>query len=276
MPGALWTIEEIQREILALSDSAGYQKPDFYRSFTRRLKELLGDFQVLKGDDTLRTVDIIYANPERAVAKITEQKTTILPLLSLQFEGVAVDTARQRPLPVLVEKSFWDAQRQRAVRYMALAPLATTLSFGINIWGKYVEEVNQLTEQVMLKFRPNMPVDVREDEIYQAFIQDVSEASDLVVSDQEDRLVKRTVRFEVQSYIPSQVFRFTNTSEIKTMNYELYVKEISELEPLESFYAGGGAEFALDSGSSMFALGINRGAEVERMINATSTTTTTS
>lgn len=245
MAGAYWTIDEIRREIIALSDHATYQKPDFYRSFTRRLKELLGDFQVLKGDDTLRTIEIIYANPERAVAKITEDKTTILPLLSLQFDGINIDSLRRKPLEALVEKRFWDAERQRAVRYMALAPVAANIEFSINIWGKYVEEVNQLTEQILLRFRPNMPIDIREDEIYQAFIRDVSDNAELIVKDQEDRLVKRSVRFEVQSYIPSQVFRFTNTGEIRTLNYEVYLDEVSGLQTLESFYAGGGMAFAL-------------------------------
>jgi len=72
--GAMWTIDSIRNELLALENTASFQKPDFYRIFTKRLKELLGNFQVLKGDDTLRDVEIIYANPERAVAKIMESK----------------------------------------------------------------------------------------------------------------------------------------------------------------------------------------------------------
>ena len=167
MAGALWTVDDIRREILALDDTASYQKPDFYRKFTSRLKELLGAFQVLKGDDTLREVEIIYANPERAVAKITESKTTNLPLLSLQFDGVEIDLKRRRPMEAIVEKRFWDSDKQRSIRYMALAPVAANLGFAVNIWGKYVEEVNQLTEQILLKFRPNLPIDIRPDEVYQ-------------------------------------------------------------------------------------------------------------
>jgi len=244
--GAMWTIDDIRRELLALNDTASYQKPDFYRKFTSRLKELLGGFKVLKGDDTLREVDIIYANPERAVAKISESKTTNLPLLSLQFDGVEVDMKRRRPMEAIVEKRFWDSDKQRAVRYMALAPVAANLGFVVNIWGKYVEEVNQLTEQILLKFRPNLPIDIRPDEVYQAFVKDVSETSNLEAADRQDRVVKRNVRFEVQSYIPSKVFRFTNTGEIQTMHYEAYTEEVSGFQTLESFLAGGGAAFALN------------------------------
>ena len=238
MAGALWTIDAIRNEITALDNTAGFQKPDFHRDFTRRLKEILGSFQVLKGDETLRDVEIIYANPERAVAKIAEGKSTRLPLLSLQFDGLEIDTARRRPMEALVEKKFWDASKQRAVRYMALAPVAATLAYSINVWGKYIEEVNQLTEQILLLFRPNLPVDIRPDEVYQSYVRDVSEMSNLTAGDRQDRLVKKAIRFEVQSYIPSKVFKFTNTGEIVTMNYEVYLQETSGLETLEVYLGG--------------------------------------
>jgi len=238
--GAMWTIDDIRREIEALVDTASFQKPDYYRAFTKRLKEILGDFKVVKGDDTIRTVDLIYANPERAVAKIEEGKNITLPIMSLQFDGIELDNARRKPMEALVEKKFWDSQKRRAIRYMALAPVATNLVFGLNLWGRYVEEVNQLTEQVLLKFRPNLPIDIREGEVYQAFVRDVAEATQLTAGDREDRIVKRVVRFEVQSYVPSQVFRFTNTGQIETLNYEVYLEEIETLVPLEQYLAGGG------------------------------------
>ena len=246
MAGAFWTIEDIRTEIEALEAHATYQPADFYRDFTRRLKELLGNFQVLKGDDTLRDVEIIYANPERAIAKITETKNTQLPMLSLQFEGIEMDSARRKPAPALVEKRFWDSDKQRAIRYMALAPVASNLSYAVNVWGKYVDEVNQLTEQVLLKFRPNLNIDIRPNENYQAFIIDVSESSNMTPGDREDRIIKRAIRFQVQSYIPGNVYKFTNTGEIQTMNYEAYIKETSGMQTLESWVAGGGEAFALN------------------------------
>ena len=242
--GALWTIDFIRNEIQALEDTSTYQKSEFYRDFARRLQEILGNFQVVKGDSDLRDVDIIYANPERAVAKITEGKTTNLPLLSLQFEGITVDTFRRRPMECLVEEKYWDSQKQRAIRYMALAPVAATLLFSVNVWGKYIEEVNQLTEQILLKFRPNLPVDLHPEEVYQAYVKDVNEASEFSPGDRQDRVVKRAVRFEVEAYIPTKVYRFTNTGEIETINYEVYLEEISGLQTLESWYAGGGLDFA--------------------------------
>jgi len=222
MVNALWTIDDIRREILKLEESSTYQKADFYRSFAKKLQLLFGDFQVVKGDDELRDVEIIYANPERAVAKIWEGKTTNLPLLSLQFDGIE------------------------------LAPVASKLVFAINIWGKYIEEVNQLTEQILLKFRPNFPIELNPEETYQSYVRDISEASDFTPADRQDRVIKRIVRFEVDSYIPSKVYKFTNTCELLVMNYETYDEETSGLIPLESWYAGGGMEFALGQ--------VNRGA----------------
>jgi hypothetical protein len=239
MAGALWTIDKIRQEMQALDATASFQKPDFYRAFTRKIKELFGNFQVLKGDDTLRNVEIIYANPERAIAKINEGKTTNLPLLSLQLEGVEVDLQRRRPMEALVEKKYWLSDKQRAIRYMALAPVAANLSFAVNVWGKYVEEVNQLTEQIMLMFRPNLPIEIRPDEAYQSYLTGVDESSNLQVGDKQDRIVKRVVRFSVESYIPSKVFKYTDTGEIVSINYEVYLEETSGLQTLESFLSSG-------------------------------------
>jgi hypothetical protein len=239
MAGALWTIDKIRQEMQALDATASFQKPDFYRAFTRKIKELFGNFQVLKGDDTLRNVEIIYANPERAIAKINEGKTTNLPLLSLQLEGVEVDLQRRRPMEALVEKKYWLSDKQRAIRYMALAPVAANLSFAVNVWGKYVEEVNQLTEQIMLMFRPNLPIEIRPDEAYQSYLVGVDESSNLQVGDKQDRIVKRVVRFSVESYIPSKVFKYTDTGEIVSINYEVYLEETSGLQTLESFLSSG-------------------------------------
>jgi len=227
MAGAYWTIDDIRREIVALEDTTSYQKPDFYRVFTRRIKELFGKFQVAKGDDTLRTVEIIYANPERAIAKIMEGKSTQLPLLSLQLDGIEVALDRRKPMEALVEKKFWIPDQQRAVRYMALAPVAANLSFAVNVWGKYVEDVNQLTEQIILSFRPNLPIDIRPNEVYQAFIQDVSDSFQVDVGDRQDRVLKRVIRFNVESYIPGNVYKFTNTGEIAAMGFDLYLEEVS-------------------------------------------------
>ena len=239
---SLWTIDDIRREIQKLSNDASYQSPNFYRALTTRVKEILGDLKVVKSDDTVVEVDLIYANPERAIAKIVDGRNVTLPLMSIQFDGIEVDRKRSRPMENLVERKFWDRDKQRAVRFMAMAPVAANLGYVVNVWGKYIEEVNQLTEQLMLKFRPNLPVNITENEVYQGFILDLGEATSLTAGDREDRVVKRTLRFHVQGYIPSNVFRFTNTGEIETMKFEVYSEMVADgsLVPLESMDMMGG------------------------------------
>lgn len=237
MVGAYWTIDDLRVDVSALIDSASYQRADFYRSFTKTLKELFSDLMVVKGDDTPRHVDIIYANPERAVAKINESQNTILPILSIQSDGIELDNTRRKPMEALVEKKFWSKDKQRAIRFLAPAPVAADLVYSINIWGKYVEEVNQLTEQLMLMFRPNLSVEIREGESSQAYIREVSDTSQFTAGDRQDRLIKRVVKFHVQSYIPGKVFRFTNTGEIETFNYDMFLQIVDSegLTPVESY-----------------------------------------
>tara|TARA_R110000851_G_scaffold307098_2_gene465569 strand:+ start:1514 stop:2311 length:798 start_codon:yes stop_codon:yes gene_type:complete len=236
---APWTIDSIRREILRLTQDAPYHKPDFYRSFTTRLKEIFGNYQVAKGDGTLRDVEIIYANPERAIATITQGKNIQLPMLSLGFEGIEVDEKRRRPLENLSQVKYWDHTKQRAVRYMALAPVAANLTYSLNVWGKYVEDVNQLTENIILAFRPNLVIDIKKNQTYNAFLGRVDESSQLTVGDREDRIIKRQIKFTVEGYVPSQVFKFSDTGEIASMSFDVYKKETEGMSDLETFKGNG-------------------------------------
>ena len=95
-------------------------------------------------------------------------------------------------------------------------------------------------------FARTCQIDIRPEEVYQAFVKDVSDSFQVEVGDKQDRVIKRVIRFNVESYVPSKVFKFTNTGEIVTMNYEVYLEETNGLQTLESYLAGGGQAFQLN------------------------------
>ena len=109
-----WTIDSIRNKLLALEKSGSFQKPEFYRQFTEKLKVELSAFKVLKADETIRDVDVVFASPERAVAKFKDDATTTLPLISVGFDGISVDVQRRRPTFNIVDRTAWDEEKRRA------------------------------------------------------------------------------------------------------------------------------------------------------------------
>ena len=219
-----WTIDAIREKLQRLAKEGGFQHPKFYREFTSRLKEEVSSFKVIKADETLREVPVVFASPERAIAKFNDEATTELPIISVGFDGISVDTQRRRPSFNILDSKVWDKEKRRAIRVYALAPVAADLRYSINLWAKYVEDMNQLTEQVMLKFNPSVVIDTTFGDGFEILIDDVSDLSDLTPGDRQDRIIRRSVKVTAKGYIPSTTYRFTETGEIEEFNIEAEVK----------------------------------------------------
>jgi len=219
-----WTIDAIREKLQRLAKEGGFQHPQFYREFTSRLKEEVSSFKVIKADETLREVPVVFASPERAIAKFNDEATTELPIISVGFDGISVDTQRRRPSFNILDSKVWDKEKRRAIRVYALAPVAADLRYSINLWAKYVEDMNQLTEQVMLKFNPSVVIDTTFGDGFEILIDDVSDLSDLTPGDRQDRIIRRSVKVTAKGYIPSTTYRFTETGEIEEFNIEAEVK----------------------------------------------------
>ena len=219
-----WTIDSIREKLMRLEKEGSFQKPDFYRQFTKTLTEVLNDFKVVKSDETVRTVGVVFASPERAIAKFKDSVTTKLPLISVGFNGIEVDSQRRRPSFNIVQSKTWDKEKRQAIRVYAMAPVAADLKYSINIWAKYIEDMNQITEQLMLKFNPSVAVNTSFGDDFEIFIEDVSDMSDLTPGDKQDRVIRRSVKVTAKGYIPSRTYRFTNTGQIEEFLMEAEVK----------------------------------------------------
>ena len=84
--------------------------------------------------------------------------------------------------------------------------------------------MNQITEQLMLKFNPSVAVSTSFGDDFEIFIEDVSDMSDLTPGDKQDRVIRRSVKVTAKGYIPSRTYRFTNTGQIEEFLIEAEVK----------------------------------------------------
>ena len=74
-------------------------------------------------------------------------------------------------------------------------------------------------------FHPSFKLPVTFDAQAQAFIKDRQEATNVVIGDKQDRVLKRNFVISIETYIPSQRFLVTNTGRIEKFDTELKIDE---------------------------------------------------
>ena len=193
------------------------------KTYKETLRFMLATFAGLKiigpqGD--VIDVPCINANPERTVAKLYQDNNIILPVITVGHLTSTDNEERRRPHDLLVNESHWDEQRRRAFRVISFAPRAINITYDINIWTKYNEDMDQLAEQIRLVFSPDLKVVTKYTNSTAAFIADETNDSVLVVGDREDRIIRRKFEINVEGYIPYPRYLISSTGEITEFNTE--------------------------------------------------------
>lgn len=196
------------------------------KSYKETLRFMLATFSGFKIiDPQERVIDIpcVNANPERAVAKLYQDNNIILPMVTLSQNTTQDDDLRRRPLDVLLNESYWDEERRRAYRVISFSPRAVNISYDVNIWTKYTEDMDQITEQVRLMFSPDLTVVTKYTNSTAAFITDESNDSVLVVGDREDRVIRRKFEINIEGYIPYPKYLITANGELTEFKTEFEI-----------------------------------------------------
>ena len=188
---------------------------EIYTEITRELQHIFDSLYVIDNDNKIVSVKRIYANPERVVAKQIQEDNTILPVISIEQDVSDIDSARSRYSPVLVHDVIWSDKHQRAKRVISLSPTPVNMLFRIHIWAKYGEDLDQILEQINIMFNPSLNVPNKFSSETQAFITEEEDTTETSYKDGQDRLIRRSVVIQVQTYIPSPRALLTSTGEIE-------------------------------------------------------------
>tara|TARA_R100000458_G_C8101834_1_gene128220 strand:+ start:143 stop:502 length:360 start_codon:yes stop_codon:yes gene_type:complete len=87
-----------------------------------------------------------------------------------------------------------------------------------------VEDMNQLIEYAMAKFRPQLRVETDFVTNACAFITAVSDNSTVAVPDREDRIIRKTLSFKVETYMPTRQYMIQSNGDITEMRYDMKVE----------------------------------------------------
>jgi hypothetical protein len=76
-------------------------------------------------------------------------------------------------------------------------------------------DMDQILEQVRLKFNPEMQVPTEFSTLAKAYLESEEDVGQVTVTDKEDRILKKAVNVVLRTYIPSPKFLYTSTGKIE-------------------------------------------------------------
>lgn len=191
-----------------------------YRESLRAMISQFSDVGYISSEEKWTDVKCIHANAERAIAKLKQENNIILPILSIGQTTSDNDTDRQRTESLLVNEKYWDKEKHRAIRVLSLAPRAVNVKYQINLWAKYMSDMDQMLEQIRLKFNPEMQVPTEFSTLAKAYLESEDDVGEITVADKADRVLKKTLNIVLRTYIPSPKFLYTSTGEITEFKIE--------------------------------------------------------
>ena len=192
-----------------------------YRESLRSMITSFNDVGHFNSEDKFVDIKCIHGNAERAIAKLKQENSIILPMISVAQTISDNDDERRRYESVLVHEKFFDKETHRAVRVLSLSPRPVNINYQVNIWCKYMADMDQILEQVRLKFNPEMNVPTKYSTLAKAFITSEEAVGSMTANDKDDRIIKKTINITLRTYIPSPKFIVTSTGQIEEFNIEI-------------------------------------------------------
>ena len=186
-----------------------------YRESLRSMITSFNDVGSIDSEEKFNSIKVIHANAERAVAKLKQENNLILPIISIGQTVSDNDSERQKNESLLVHEKYWDEKKHRAYRILSLAPRAVNVRYQIHVWCKYMADMDQILEQIRLKFNPEMQVPTEFSTLAKAYLDSEEDVGQVAVTDKEDRILKKTLSVVLRTYIPSPKFLVTSTGEIE-------------------------------------------------------------
>ena len=82
-------------------------------------------------------------------------------------------------------------------------------------------DMDQILEQIRLKFNPEMNVPTEYSTLAKAFLSSEEAVGSMTANDKDDRVIKKTINITLRTYIPSPKFLRTSTVKSKNLKIEI-------------------------------------------------------
>lgn len=199
--------------------------PFVYKDIIRALLVSFGNIHFIDGDGQLIRVKCSHGNPERTIAKLHQEDNIVLPVITIHQDGAKGDDKKRRLDDLIVEKTVWDQDIQRAERVIGVADVPVVLSYNLNLWCKYMEDIDQISQSIRTKFNPSVTLKTPVSPAIKSFLVSESVKGSPNYGDREARVLRKSFSLEVEAYIPSPKFKITSTGRVEKIVSELWISE---------------------------------------------------
>jgi hypothetical protein len=217
---------EIMNSIINATHKQQYNISFIFRESLRAIKEIFSGLEYIDSEDRIIDIKCIHGNPERTIAKLKQDNNIVLPIISVVQTSSEEDENRRKPGHLLLRTSKWVPEKQRAYRIVGFAPKAVNILYDVNVWTKYKSDLDQVSEQMHLRFHPSVNVVTTFNKETLGFLTQETDQSSVDLGDKEDRILRRSYSFKIQTWVPSPQFLVTATGKIETFNTEVELAQI--------------------------------------------------
>jgi hypothetical protein len=212
--------DQYVRELIYRTNKRQHNITSFYSEQLRNIITLFNDIVVRMPDMSIRTVKCIPGSPERSIGKLNRDNLIILPVISVEQISTSTEGLPSKYRPLVVAETFWDSNKQRAIRVVSLSPKAVEVTYTISVWSKFKEDQDQITEQIQRMFNPSLESNTPFTDFAQITLSREENMSTTEAGDGDDRILNKAFTINVQTFLPSPKFLMTSTGKIEDIYLE--------------------------------------------------------
>lgn len=211
---------EVSRKISLMIDAKLFAIVDnIYKETLREIKSIFSSLYYVDGNGDKINVRCAMGATDRAAGKTYQDNTFSLPYITVVEKGSSNDDSKRRYSTILVSEKIWDAKENKAKRYVSVPSRPIIIEYDINVWTKYLSEMDQLRYSIFSLFNPSLAIPTKFSTITKAFIKNEG-ITNYTAQDGNDRLVQKSISISVETYMPSPKFLYTNTGSIESVNID--------------------------------------------------------
>jgi len=192
-----------------------------YKEIVRFLISKFNNLPYVNNELETVQVNCRYGNPERTIAKLNSHDNAVLPLITLSQNSVVEADDRRRIGTLFMNDSIWNEELQRAERVVSLCDRPVTIKYSLNVWAKYMEDLDQLAQKIRLVFNPSLILKTKVTQNSAVFLEAEDNNYSFTLADREDRILRKNFTLSVETYIKNPKYKITSTGKIEELNLEI-------------------------------------------------------
>lgn len=218
------------------------------RGCDQGVTDLFKNIIVLDEDGKAHPVPIMWGTQEKAVAVILQNNVRkdnslvvdrpMLPMMAITSTEIAPDMTRYiyHKAKINFKNAYGENELRKELKendtiFGYARGIPVNVGYSLIVWTLYLEDMNQILEQIILKFSPmayikiqNVPWEVC------VSLDSLANNLDKEVADKSTRVIKYQINFTAKTYIPQPIIRNKTVLKIKNDFYNsINVEDINQV-----------------------------------------------